>query len=162
MSASLKFAALSMAVVVFALATATVSAAECVTITLKKGERFKGPTWEPALIFTGTVTAMDQAQHTLSIDVDRVWKGELHRHTTLFVVPVVEGNGVTYFKTGDSYLFELDKPLDVSTAEEVAFGGVGTMPVGTLSIILGCNAPAPLTEASQSLKKLGRGRPPLP
>jgi hypothetical protein len=92
------------AIVVIALATPLVAQAECVSITLPKGQRYNGPVAKPTLAFSGTVTAMNVDEYTVSFTVDRVWKGQLRRETTLFVAPVTEGVGMRAFQTGEAYL----------------------------------------------------------
>lgn len=149
----------TIAFVVVALAIAAASEAECLAITLKKGERLKGPVPRPTLVFSGTVTATNPAQYTVSVDVDRVWKGQLRRHTTLWAAPVTEGIGVSYFQVGEQYLVTLYQRNYVFTSKDAA---EGTPPAGTVGVMFGCDTPERLSEAKESLKHLGRGKAPLP
>lgn len=146
--------------VAVALATPLVAHAECVSVTLPKGQRYAGPVAKPTLVFSGTVTAADSEKYTVSFIVDRVWTGQLHRNTTIVVAPVVEGAQATSFQTGEAYLVTAYSPIYVFSANDVAATGVAA---GTLGVAFGCgDGPVPLADAKELLKSLGRGRAPAP
>jgi hypothetical protein len=115
---------------------------------------------KPTLAFSGTVTAMNVDEYTVSFTVDRVWKGQLRRETTLFVAPVTEGFGMRAFQTGEAYLVIVYYKIYVFTPKDVAETG---MPAGTVSVIFGwIGGPVPLGDEREELKRLGRGHAPRP
>jgi hypothetical protein len=61
--------------------------AECVTVTAPPSTEPVEPLAKPALIFSGTVTAVDPDRYLVSFQVERVWTGQLRRATTFFVAP---------------------------------------------------------------------------
>jgi hypothetical protein len=151
---------IAIASVVIALTMPLAAQAECVTVRLPKGERYTGPVAKPTLIFSGTVTGTNRDKYTVSFDVNRVWRGHLRRETILFVVPLVEGTQATFFKTGSAYLVAVYLPLHVFSEEDAATTGTVA---GTLGVMFGCgDEPVLLANASESLKRLGRGKPPRP
>jgi hypothetical protein len=151
---------IAIAIVVIALATPLVAQAECVSITLPEGQRYTGPVAKPTLAFSGTVTAMNSAEYSVSFRVDRVYKGQLRRETTLIVAPLTEGVGVRAFQTGEAYLVIVYDKVYVFTPKDVAETGI---PAGTLGVTFGCiGGPVPLAYAKEELKRLGRGRAPRP
>jgi hypothetical protein len=151
---------IAVAVVVLALTVPILAQAECVTVTLPKGERYTGPIPKPTLVFSGTVTATDIERYTVSFDIARVWRGQLRRKTTFFVAPMLEGAGVRSFQTGSAYLVTTYAPIGVFGPEDVAATGLLS---GTVGISFGCiDGPVPLADASQEFKRLGPGRAPRP
>jgi hypothetical protein len=134
--------------------------AECVTVTAPPSTEPVEPLAKPALIFSGTVTAVDPDRYLVSFQVERVWTGQLRRATTFFVAPVVEGAGISSFRTGNRYLLTVYGNVHVYGAEDAASDD---LPVGTLGIAFGCgDGPTPLAEAKDALNRLGRGRAPAP
>jgi len=152
-----------LALVVAASSLSSAAYAECVTVSLLKDQGLEGPRNvepAPALIFSGTVTATDLDKHTVSLRVDRVWKGELHRATTLFVAPVVEGAHAGAFVEGERYFVTANGPIVVFGLDDVT---ATELPAGTVGLAFGCtDGPVPFADAGERLKKLGRGRAPLP
>ena len=139
------------------LAAPAAAGADCVTITVPDGARPRGPFAKPTLVFSGTVTAVDIERLTVSFDVDRVWKGRLRKATKLIVAGGIEGATVHSFKLGTAYLVSYFGDIHRFAVVEPYF------PAGALGVAFGCgDGPIPLSEASAELKRLGRGRAPLP
>jgi len=132
------------------------SQAECVTVPIEKAPT--GPVAKPTLVFSGTVTAVDLERFTVSIEVDRVWAGRLRKSTKLIVVGGIEGGATAHsFKPGTAYLVSYLGDIHRFAVVEPDF------PAGTLGVLFGCgDGPVPLSEAAAELKRLGRGRAPLP
>ena len=154
-------------VLVTALLTPVLAQAECVGVPVRPGVSIlqgvrdsDGRVVEPTLVFSGTVTATHTEKYTVSFEVARVWRGQLRRETTLFVVPGVEGAGVGSFQTGLAYLVTTYAPTHVFGPEDVASTG---LPAGTVGVSFGCiDGPMLLADASEELKRLGAGRLPRP
>ena len=139
------------------LAVPAAAGAGCVAVQLPKGEKIRGPVAKPTLVFSGTVTSINLDRLTVSIDVDRVWTGRLRKATTLVVAGGLEGATVKSFETGKAYLvryFGDPQPFPVVEPD---------CPAGTLGVAFSCgDGPTLLAEAGTELKRLGRGRAPLP
>jgi hypothetical protein len=160
-----------MQIALIALVTAVLSPqiaqAECVSVPVPSGVKVRpgvrdgaGHLIKPTLVFSGTVTATNTEKYTISFLVARVWRGQLRRETTFFVTPLVEGASVGSFQTGSAYLVSTYAPTTVFGPEDVAPTG---LLAGTVGISFGCiDGPVLLTDASEELKRLGRGRPPQP
>jgi hypothetical protein len=132
--------------------------AECVTVPIGKAP--PGPVAKPTLVFSGTVTEVDHERYTVSFAVDRVWTGPLKTATTFFIAPVVEGATARSFRPGNAYLVTSYQLVKVFTARDEASTG---LPPGTVGVSFGCgDGPVPISEAGAQLKRLGRGRAPLP
>lgn len=152
---------------VTALLMPVLARAECRSVRLSPGVKVQsgvrdanGRVVEPTLIFSGTVTATNTDKYTVAFNVARVWRGQLRRETTLFVAPMIEGAGVTSFKTGSAYLVTTYAPITVFGPEDVA---ATELPAGTIGVLFGCiDGPVLLADASKDLKRLGPGRPPQP
>jgi len=108
----------------------------------------------------GTVTETGIDTFGVSFQVGRVWKGRLHRDTTLLITPVLEGATVSAFQTGETYLVFVYQPVHKFSLEELA----GTsLPVGTIEVRFECSkGPWSLPESQEMLNTLGPGVTPLP
>jgi hypothetical protein len=136
--------------VVAALAIPVFAHAECVAQPKTARDAQRGST----LVFSGTVikSAVDLLETTF--EVDRVWKGEVRRRTTLTLYPGLESHGVSYFKEGMAYLvFASVMPRLVRTDD-----GRDT-PIFEIG---GCSPTRPLSDAQELVKQLGRAKPPRP
>lgn len=134
------------------------TSAECVTVTDPPSKEPIEPLAKPALIFSGTVTTLDADRYLVSFQVERVWTGQLRRATTFFVAPVVEGAGISAFRTGNRDLVTVYGNVHVYSAEDAASDD---LPAGTLGIAFGCgDGPTPLAEAQDALNRLGPRRAP--
>jgi hypothetical protein len=109
------------------------------------------------LVFTGTVMASSAETSTASFKVDRVWKGDVRRDTTLFIYAGVEEIRAEAFRSGAQYLLFMHQPVEEFRKEDLKAMG---LPQGTLGVWLGCGEMAMLSEAVATLKRLGRSEPP--
>jgi hypothetical protein len=136
--------------VVAALALPAFAHAECVVLWKTAGDAQRGST----LVFSGTVIKSAEDSLETTFDVDRVWKGEVRRRTTLTLYSGLESHGVSYFKEGMAYLvFASVMPKLVRTDD-----GRDT-PIFEIG---GCSPTRPLSDAQEFVKQLGRARPPRP
>jgi hypothetical protein len=136
--------------VVAALAIPAFANAECVALWKTARDAQRGST----LVFSGTVIKSAEDLLETTFDVDRVWKGEVRRRTTLTLYPGLESHGVSYFKEGMAYLvFASVMPRLVRTDD-----GRDT-PIFEIG---GCSPTRPLSDAQELVKQLGRAKPPRP
>ena len=77
---------------VAALAIPAFAHAECVALWKTARDAQRGST----LVFSGTVIKSAEDLVGTTFDVDRVWKGEVRRRTTLTLYPGLESHGVSY------------------------------------------------------------------
>jgi hypothetical protein len=137
------------AVVIAALAIPTFAHAECVKLWKTARDVQRNST----LVFSGTVIkTADSVEATF--EVDRVWKGDVRRRTTLTLLPGIDSHGASYFKEGTAYLVfarVLPKLVRTDTAQDTP-----------LFEISQCFPTRPLSDAQEFVDQLGRGRPPRP
>jgi len=114
---------------------------------------------KPTLVFSGTVTAVDQARYIVAFRVERVWNGELRRESTFFVAPVVEGAQASSFHAGTRYLVAVYGTVRIFNAEDA---GSAAVPTPTLFVAFGCKwketAEADHLEVRSATLCLDRGR----
>ena len=134
--------------VLAALAIPSVAHAECAALWKTARDAQRGST----LVFSGTVLKSAEDLLETTFEVDRVWKGEVRRRTTLTLYPGLESHGVSYFREGMAYLvFASVMPRLVRTDD-----GQDT-PIFEIS---GCSPTRPLSDAQELVNQLGRGRAP--
>ena len=134
---------------VLALPLASVAHADCVALwkTARDAERLS------TVVFSGTVIKTDGSLET-SFEVDRVWKGDLRRATTLTLFAGLESHGASYFKEGTAYLVfanAMSKLVRIDDGQDT--------PVFEVSL---CSPTRPLAEAQELVNQLGRGKAPRP
>ena len=105
---------------------------------------------KPTLVFSGTVTAVDQARYIVAFRVERVWNGELRRESTFFVAPVVEGAQASSFHAGTRYLVAVYGTVRIFNAEDA---GSAAVPTPTLFVAFGCKWKE--TAEADHLERLG-------
>src|SRR4026208_987785 len=90
---------LVLVLVLAALAIRSFAHAECVALwkTARDAQHLS------TLALSGTVIKTDGSLET-SFEVDRVWKGDVRRRTTLTLFPGIESYGASSFKEGGAYL----------------------------------------------------------
>ena len=127
----------------------TLAHAECVALwhTARDAQRIS------KLVFSGTVVKTDNAVE-ITFDVDRVWKGDVRRRTTLTLFTGIESHGASYFKEGTAYLVFANVLPKILRDD----AGLDTR----ILEISQCSPTRPLSEAQEFLKQLGRGRAPRP
>ena len=135
--------------VVVMLAIPTFAHAECARLwkTARDAQRLS------RLVFSGTVITTDNALET-TFEVDRVWKGDVRRRTTLTLFSGIESHGASYFKEGTAYLVFASVLPRILRADE----GRDT-PILEISQ---CSPTRPLSDAQEFVKNLGRARSPRP
>jgi hypothetical protein len=134
-----------------------VTQAECITIPIPEGQRYKET--KPELAFSGTVTSVDPQNYLVSFIVDRVWRGRVRRNQTLAVAPEIEGPGIGYFRVGETYLVRTHiRAIAFNDRETAKYD----LPPNTLAVFFGCSFPAMLKDAEGEIKRLGRGQAPRP
>jgi hypothetical protein len=99
------------------------------------------------------VITTDNALET-TFAVDRVWKGDVRRRTTLTLFSGIESHGASYFKEGTAYLVFASVLPRIRRADE----GRDT-PILEISQ---CSPTRPLSDAQEFVKNLGRARSPRP
>ena len=136
-------------IVVLALALASSAHAECV----KAWNTARDVQRNSTLVFSGTVVkTADSVEATF--EVDRVWKGDVRRRTTLTLLPGIDSHGASYFKEGTAYLVfasVLPKLLRTDTAQDTPFYEISQ-----------CYPTRPLADAKEFVDQLGRGQAPRP
>ena len=133
---------------VAALAVPAFAHAECAALWKTARDAQRGST----LVFSGTVIKSAEDLVETTFDVDRVWKGDVRRRTTLTLYHGLESHGVSYFKEGMAYLvFASVMPKLVRTDD-----GRDT-PIFEIS---GSSPTRPLSDAQELVNQLGRGRAP--
>ena len=135
--------------VLAALAIPSFAHAECVALwkTARDAQRLS------TLVFSGTVIKTDGTLET-SFEVNRVWKGDVRRRTTLTLFHGLESHGASYFKEGAAYLVFANAMSKLVRTDD----GQDT-PVFEISV---CSGTRPLSEAQELVNQLGRGKPPRP
>jgi hypothetical protein len=135
--------------VLAALAIPSFAHAECVALwkTARDAQRLS------TLVFSGTVIRTDGTLET-SFEVNRVWKGDVRRRTTLTLFHGLESYGASYFKEGAAYLVFASAMSKLVRTDD----GQDT-PVFEISV---CSGTRPLSEAQELVNQLGRGKPPRP
>ena len=145
---SSRIAARASVIVALALALPTVAHAECVALWKTSRDAQRGST----LVFSGTVIKSAPELSETSFEVDRVWKGDVRRRTTLTLYAGLDSHRVSYFKEGTAYL------VFASVMRRLVRLGPDT-PVFEISE---CSPTRPLAEAQELVNQLGRGKPPRP
>jgi hypothetical protein len=136
-------------IVVLALALPSDAHAECVKLWKTARDVQRNST----LVFSGTVIKTAESVEA-TFEVDRVWKGDVRRRTTLTLSPGIDSHGASYFKEGTAYLVfarVLPKLVRTDTAQDTP-----------LFEISQCFPTRPLADAQEFVDQLGRGRPPRP
>jgi hypothetical protein len=136
-------------VVVLVLALPSDAHSECV----KAWKTARDVQRNSTLVFSGTVIKTADSVET-TFEVDRVWKGDVRRRTTLTLLPGIDSHGASYFKEGTAYLVfaqVLPKLVRTDTAQDTP-----------LFEISQCFPTRPLADAQEFVDQLGRGRPPRP
>lgn len=136
-------------IVVLALALPSGAHAECV----KAWKTARDVQRNSTLVFSGTVIKTADSVET-TFEVDRVWKGDVRRRTTLTLLPGIDSHGASYFKERTAYLVfarELPKLVRTDTPQDTP-----------LFEISQCFPTGPLADAKEFVDQLGRGRPPRP
>jgi hypothetical protein len=136
-----------------AVAIPSVAHAECVALWKTARDAQRGST----LVFSGTVIKSSPDVLQTSFHVDRVWKGDVRRQTTLTLYPGMESHSASYFKEGTAYLVFAEQ-LRMWVRSDVSV----TSPETPVFEIGGCNPTRPLADAQDLQKQLGRGRSPRP
>jgi hypothetical protein len=138
---------------VMALAIPAFAHADCVALwkTARDAERTS------TLVFSGTVIKSSPDVLQTSFQVDRVWKGDVRRQTTLTLYPGIDSHGASYFQEGMAYLV-FAQQLRMYVRAEVNV----TSPETPVFEISACSPTRPVADAQDLVKQLGRGRSPRP
>ena len=136
-------------VVIVSLAIPPLSHADCVALwkTARDAQRLS------TVVFSGTVVKTDGSLET-SFEVDRVWKGDVRRRTTLTLFPGIESYGASSFKEGGAYLVfarAMNRLVRTDDGQDT--------PVFEISV---CSGTRPLSKAQELVNQLGRAKPPRP
>ena len=140
--------------VVMALAIPSTAQAECVALWKTARDAQRGST----LVFSGTVIKSSTDSLETSFEIDRVWKGQVRRQTTLTLYSGMESRGASYFKEGMAYLVFAEQMRMWIRADS----GQPARPDTPVFEISGCSPTRPLSDAQDFVKQLGRSTPPLP
>src|SRR5262245_41886094 len=135
------------------LVPATSAGAECIPLWKDGHDALERST----LVFSGTIISGHGVE--VVFDVDRVWKGNLERKTTLWLMPGMEV--ITFDKgaEGETYLvfasfLKMFSSPDLRRANGTSPGEVALYEISS------CSPTRPLANAQELVKQLGPAKPP--
>jgi hypothetical protein len=108
----------------------------------------------PDVVFSGTVISGGSPDPETTFEIDRVWKGDLQRKTTMLVMPGLED---VQFRKGITYLV-FARFLKMFRLEQVGFAPV-ILPLYEVS---SCSPTRVLSDAQEFVERLGPANAPKP